>query len=150
VQFKTFDQDREYPGLSGSFKKKFRKLSKVAVHVGAAFLTGGASLSASAALLNAERQKKAQRAAAADTARQEQALMAQFNAPAVMPPSADGVSFATKSSPPPPQYAMLPAGESAPLPAELTGLNGRPSWMTPALIGGGVLLLVMMQRGGRR
>ena len=162
MQFQTFASDRDYPGLSGGFRKKFRKLSKAAAHVGAAVFTGGASLAVSAALLNAERQKKAQAAAA----RQEQALMAQITSPPSIAPSmqfSPSVERAVvPSSGAMPSYPAVYSASAAPsasfiqrdetpaasfLPVSEGG-SPKPAWLMPALLVGGGLIAVMMFRGG--
>lgn len=168
-------QEYHDPGL-GSLRKKLKKVAKVAAHVGAAVVTGGASLAVTAAMLNAKKQKEAQQRAAADAAAQEQALLKQINAgatqpsiaPAVVTPSAGGtmpVATAPASVPPPPVQAayvpqqpmyaapspsyMTQPGESGGQPMSVETPGNKPAWPMPAaLIGGGVLIAMMMS--GRR
>lgn len=158
-----------YTPMAGSFKKRLKKAAKVAAHVGAAVATGGASLAVSAALIKAEKEKKARAAAAA----QEQALVAQMMkpqpsiAPEVVTPSAGGsmpVTVAPAAPEPMMQRAVVPSsadtsymtqpGESygGPLPASASGLTpaGKPAWVMPALLIGGGLLVAKMMRGGGR
>lgn len=137
----------------GSLKKRLKKVAKVAAHVGAAFATGGASLAVTAAMVNAKKQKAAQAAAAA----QEQAAIAQMTAaasqpyiaPAVVTPSAGGtmpVTVAPATVAPKTGDYMQP-GEAGGQSMTVDAPSNKPAWLMPALIGGGLLLLL---RGGRR
>lgn len=134
------------PGL-GSLKKKLKKLGKVAAHVGAAVATGGASLALSAAMISAKKQAKAQAAAAEAAAAQERVLMAQINAPAVVPSIAPVAPMAP---------SVKTGGDIAPAasiiqrdaePAPMTMSTGQPQWLMPALLIGGGVMVAMMSRG---
>lgn len=141
--------DYHDPQLAG-IGKKLKKVAKAAVHVGAAVFTGGASLAVSAAMINAQKQKKAQAAANAEAARQEQAMIAQLTAPSSIAPSATPAMMKPMDAAPPammklmdvapPQYATQP---------EAAGPSAMPPWMVPAIIGAGVLAVVMMRGGSR-
>lgn len=144
-----------HPGL-GSLRRRLRKIGKVAAHVGAAVATGGASLAVTAAMHNAKKQRQAQAAAAA----QEQALVASITtlpapsiAPVVNTPSAGGVmpvSIAPAATPPQQQFLTQPGGPGESSGQFMTVEGGRPAWLMPAMIGGGVLLAMTMMRGGSR
>lgn len=159
--------DYHEPGLHG-IGKKLKKLVKPVAHIAAAVVTGGASLAVTAAMLAAEKQKKAQAAAQAEAIRQEQALAKIMGpplikeqppiAPAIVPPSGGmPIVSVAPSATPPPQYVPMPASPPQYMtqPGDAGGMTmsaggGQPSWMMPAMIGGGVLLAAMMFRGGSR
>lgn len=129
-------------GLAG-FRQKFRKLAKVAGHVGAAVATGGASLAISAAYINAQRQKKMQAQAAADAARQNEVYMQALNTPqpsvaaaVPAPPSASGGGGVAPASFK--DDAAAASVDGAP--------RQQPAWLIPALVGGAAILLLNNRR----
>lgn len=147
----------EYPydygqlGFLKKIKKVAKKVVKPAAHIAAAVVTGGASLAVTAAMLAAEKQKKAQAAAAAEAARQEQEMLKAIQAAPPAPPPIAAPVYVPPSTKtdgavaPALTTTMVPSTEPMP-----TLSTGQPPWMTPALIGGGLLLAVMLtQRGGR-
>lgn len=168
--------DPQLAGIGSKLKKAVKKVIKPVVHIGAAVLTGGASLAVSAAMINAEKQKKAQAAANAAAAAQEQAFIAQINAPAppsiapaVVPPSGNmpNVSVAPAATAPPPVQPVYAAPQQpmyAPSPMYMTqpGESGgsapmtidsgskQPAWLIPAAIGAAVLLAMNMRGGSRQ
>lgn len=153
---------QEYPdyqlsGIGSKLKKAVKKVIKPVAHIGAAVLTGGASLAVSAAMINAEKQKKAQAAAQAEAIRQEQAIMAQINAaaaqpaiaPAVVTPSAGGtmpVTVAPAVVPPPvqPTYAAV-----QPQPQMFTSPSA-PVYMTQPGESGGAPMSLDNTGGGKQ
>lgn len=163
--------DPQLAGIGSKLKKAVKKVIKPVVHIGAAVLTGGASLAVSAAMINAEKQKKAQAAANAAAAAQEQAFITQINAPAppsiapaVVPPSGNmpNVSVAPAATAPPVQPMYSGAPSSAPVYMTQPGESGgsapmtidsgskQPAWLIPAAIGAAVLLAMNMRGGSRQ
>ena len=170
--------DPQLAGIGSKLKKAVKKVIKPVVHIGAAVLTGGASLAVSAAMINAEKQKKAQAAANAAAAAQEQAFIAQINAPAppsiapaVVPPSGNmpNVSVApaatapppvqpvyaapqqwTSPPPPSPMYMTQPGESGGSAPMTIDSGSKQPAWLIPAAIGAAVLLAMNMRGGSRQ
>lgn len=125
------------PGL-GSLRKKLRKVGKIAAHVGAAFATGGASLAVSAAMINAKKQQKAAQAAAAAQAAQEKAMIAQLTAPPPIAAPASPPSVKTGGD-----ITTTSVPSTEPMPT-FSATAAKPAWMTPAMIAGGVALVLLL------
>lgn len=146
------------PGLAG-LGKKLKKLVKPVAHIAAAVATGGASLAVSAAMINAERQKKAQaeaqRQADVEYARQMELLKTPpATAPVTnfAPSTGAGGNIAPPAAAPAPYASFAPAvvpPYSATASMDMSAGAGQPKWLMPALlVGGGVAIAMLMQ--GRR
>lgn len=159
-------------GRLGSFWTKLRDKVVVPVaHIGAAVVTGGASLAASAAILKAQAEQKAAKAAADQQAQiqREQIAAAERVAMATATPSVAPAASPTGPTPsiaPPAQLVqqqmpqptliptmstMLSPSSSGPtyIPVPQQAPSGQPPWLIPAAIGGAGLLLIIMM-GNRR
>lgn len=156
--------DQQLGGIGKKLKKFVKKVAAPIAHIGAAVLTGGASLALSAKILQAQQAKKAAVAQAAKQAEvdkaaiaaQEKIAMAQLQ-PNIAP-AASQTALTPSIAPPAglvqqamPVPTMIPTaanfGPSSqpqyePLPA--SG-GGTPKWVMPAAIGGGLLALIMLR-----
>lgn len=166
----TYDQN--LGGLGKKLKKLGRRVGKVLkkvakpiAHIGAAALTGGASLALSANIIRSSQARKAAQKQAnlqAQIAREQIASQERIATGMVSTPAS--TMTMTRSIAPPanlvraamptPTYTLAPqsfapGGEYAPSPAyEPAGGGDKPAWLMPAAIGGVGLLAVMML--GRR
>lgn len=162
-----FYDDQQLGGLGKKLKKLVKKVAAPIAHIGAAVLTGGASLAVSANIIKAQQERKAREAQARAQAEVDKAAIAAqekvalANAQASVAPAAAQVALTPSIAPPAglvqqampmptftstlaPSYGggNVPAYE--PLPAG--GAPSKPAWLIPAAIGGGGLLLVMMMK----
>jgi hypothetical protein len=156
-------------GLGKKLKRLVKKVIKPVAHIGAAILTGGATLSISAQMMAQHRAKKAAAAQAAADAKAQaefdksmKAIMAPPAgvAPAAAPlapiisiaPTAAAVSQAqlpVSYTPPPSARVRQTRPDSWEKPAAPLAVSPLPPWVIPAGIGGAVLLAVMTMGRGR-
>lgn len=136
------------PQLAGFFSKVWKKIGRPLVHVGAAVLTGGASIPLSISV----EQQRAQQKAAEEAARIQEQQMREWNAmqPQVLPPQ--GQTFPVSHAQP--TTTMLP-GSPFPItsaPQTLMPAQSSTAWVAPVAAVAAVVAAVaaLSNRRGRR
>lgn len=148
-------------GLGKKLRKAIKKVAAPIAHIGAAVLTGGASLAASAAIIKAKQDRKAAAArtqAEQQIAREQIASQERMAAGIVAPPAAP-VGLTPSIAPPAglvQQVMPMPTMTSSFAPSSGGDVpaydvaprqSGQPAWLMPAAIGGvGLLALLMLKK----
>lgn len=156
--------EQQLGGLGKKLKKFVKKVAAPIAHIGAAVLTGGASLALSANILKAQQQRKAAEAQAKQQAEVDKAAIAAqekvalANAQANVAPAAAQTALTPSIAPPaglvqqamgvptmiPTAASFAPSGSQSyePLPSA----GDKPAWLMPAAIGGAGLLALILLR----
>lgn len=153
--------DQQLGGLGKKLKKLVKKVAAPIAHIGAAVLTGGASLAASAAIIKAQQERKAaaQRTQAEQQIAREQIASQERMAAGIVAPPAAPTGLTPSIAPPAglvqqvmPVPTMIPTAANygpasqpqyEPLPP---AGDGTPKWVMPAAAAGAGLLAILLLR----
>lgn len=156
--------DQQLGGLGKKLKKLVKKVAAPIAHIGAAVLTGGASLALSANIIKAQQERKAREAQAKAQAETDKAAIAAqekvalFQLQPNIAPAAAQVGLTPSIAPPAglvqqvmPVPTMIPTAanygpSSQPQYEPIPSGGGTPKWVMPAAAAGAGLLAILLLR----